>query len=69
MKGFIEVHLSRKPRLINVYHIMDVFPTTMEGMARIKTSVDMSDHGNSYCVYCDESYDEIKQKIEEAQHD
>jgi hypothetical protein len=51
--------------MINVNQIAIFQPDALEG-TNVKSTVDVNTNG-TFCVYCDESYDEIKRKIEEAQ--
>jgi hypothetical protein len=63
MKGFIEIHLDKNTRLININMISSVQAEQLEG-----TNVRSAIHTlNERCIYCDESYNDIKQKIEQAQ--
>ncbi|MCO7177039.1 hypothetical protein ACFP7A_01330 [Sporolactobacillus kofuensis] len=63
MKGFIEIHLDKQTRLININQICSVRADELE-----ETDTQSTVHTfDQRCIYCSESYDEIKQKIEEAQ--
>jgi hypothetical protein len=64
MKGFIETTLSGRAWLVNVNKTVSVTKNSDSEKAVIYTEEAVNN-----CYTCDESYDEIKQKIEEAQHD
>jgi hypothetical protein len=65
MKGFIEVSIDGRKRMINLYQIACFESDTLDG-TKVKGSIYVNGDG-TFCIYCDESYDEIKWKIEEAQ--
>lgn len=58
MKGFIEIHCGKRKRLVNICQI-----ETVEGDHEV---TEIGVYSGSF-IPCDESYDEIKRKIEEAQ--
>ena len=63
IKGFIEVHNGKDSGnvvLINVRHIVDVRGDVIYMDDTLPNGSDFS------CTYCEESYEEIKQKIKEA---
>ena len=63
IKGFIEVHNGKNSGnvvLINVRHIVDVRDNVIY-------MDDTMPNANDYsCTYCEETYEDIKQKIKEA---
>lgn len=66
MKGFIETRYNGRSRLINVNHIVTVIENSYEDKTVIYT--DENDNHDDHCYACDETYDDIKRMIEEAQH-
>lgn len=63
IKGFIEVHNGKgdgQAVLINVRHIVDVRDDVIYMDDTLPNSCDYS------CTHCEETYEEIKQKIKEA---
>lgn len=70
MKGFIEVHCDKKPMLINIDRISGVqdnvyFRNQHECAICLESSILCND--NPECIITpDESYDEVKRRIEEA---
>jgi hypothetical protein len=67
MKGFIEVSIDGRKRMINVNQIACFETDELDG-TKVKGSIYVNGDG-TFCIYCDESYDDIKRMIEEAQHD
>lgn len=66
MKGFIETLYNGNPRLVNIYHIVSVDKQGYGNQVTIFTDETSNEEYQFYL--CDETYDEIKRKIEEAQH-
>lgn len=63
IKGFIEVHNAKdenKAVLVNIQHITDVRGNVIYMDDALPGSTDYS------CINCEETYEEIKQKIKEA---
>ena len=70
MKGFIEVHCDKLPILINIDRISGVrddvyFKNHHECSIFLNDSALCEDESMD-CITLDESYDEIKRRIEEA---
>ncbi len=70
MKGFIEVHCDKNPMLINIDRISGVrddvyFKNHHECSIFLNDSALYEDESMD-CIIPDESYDEIKRRIEEA---
>ena len=70
MKGFIEVHCDKNPMLINIDRISGVrddvyFKNHHECSIFLNDSALCEDESMD-CITLDESYDEIKRRIEEA---
>ena len=70
MKGFIEVHCDKLPMLINIDRISGVrddvyFRNHYECSIFLNDSALCEDESMD-CIVPDESYDEIKRRIEEA---
>lgn len=70
MKGFIEVHYNKLPRLINIDRISGVqdnvyFRNHHECGIFLNDSALFEDESMD-CITPDESYDEVKKMIEEA---
>ena len=70
MKGFIEVHCDKKPILINIDRISGVqdnvyFKNHHECSIFLNDSALCEDESMD-CIIPDESYDEVKRRIEEA---
>lgn len=70
MKGFIEVHCGKNPMLINIDRISGVqdnvyFKNHHECSIFLNNSALCEDESMD-CIIPDESYDEVKKKIEEA---
>ena len=70
MKGFIEVHCDRLPILINIDRISGV-QDNVYARNRHECSIFLNDSAlcedeSMDCIILDESYDEIKRRIEEA---
>lgn len=70
MKGFIEVHCDKKPLLINIDRISGVqdnvyFKNHHECSIFLNDSALCEDESMD-CIVPDETYDEVKRKIEEA---
>jgi hypothetical protein len=63
IKGFIEVHNGKDSSnkvLINIHHIVDVRGNI------IYMDDTLPNAGDYSCTHCEETYEEIKQKIREA---
>lgn len=63
IKGFIEVHNGKSDGqavLINIRHIVDVRDDVIYMDDTLPNASDYS------CTHCEETYEEIKQKIKEA---
>jgi DNA-directed RNA polymerase sigma subunit (sigma70/sigma32) len=70
MKGFIEIHQDGEPSIINVNHIcwVQIAHPTNTAVINIASLEQYSDVGlDSISLPTDETYDEIKAKIENAQ--
>ena len=70
MRGFIEVHCDKLPRLINIDRISGVrddvyFSNHHECSIFLNDSALCEDESMDFIIP-DESYDEVKRKIEEA---
>ena len=65
MKGFIEVHVKRVERLMNIRHIEIVVPD-MGGGCHIFFAINSPGAVDSDNIHPDETYDEVKRKIQEA---
>ena len=65
MKGFIEVHVNRIERLLNIRQIEIVTPD-MGGGCHIFFAFNSPDAIDPDNIHPDESYDEVKRMIEEA---
>ena len=70
MKGFIEVHCNKLPMLINIVRISGV-QDNVYARNHHECSIFLNDSAlcedeSMDCIIPDESYDEIKRRIEEA---
>ena len=70
MKGFIEVHCDKLPMLINIDRISgvqdDVYFKNHHECSIFLNDNALCEDESMDCIVPDESYDEIKRRIEEA---
>ena len=70
MKGFIEVHCDKLPMLINIDRISgvgdDVYFNNHHECSIFLNDSALCEDESMDCIVPDESYDEIKRRIEEA---
>jgi hypothetical protein len=66
MRGFIETLYNGHLRLLNINHIVSVVNNDL-GDDKAIVYTDENDNHEDHCYLCDETYDEIKRKIEQAQ--